>query len=429
MPNISTIVSVQIDRQTQAVTAAGFGLPMFLGLHKAFTERLRLYTSIEAVAEDFSLNSAEYKAAQKFFGQEISVEQIAFGRQDSSTATLTPVVANGATYRVTINGTDFTYVSDASALDTEIVADLVSSINAGSEPVTASGTTTLILTPDVPGEAFSLQFSSNFGVAYAASETLTEALTAIASENNDWYGVAAYSHVKADILEIAAYVEAAKKLYITSSSDSDILTATGSDTTSTAKALSDAAYERTALLYSASADTQYPECAWLGGELSKDPGQATWKFKTLTGVTVDNLTPTQSTNVLAKNANTYEAVGGVNITSNGTVASGEFIDVIRDIDWLTARIQERVYQSLVNLPKIPFTDTGIAIIESAVRAQLLQAVSAGVLSNDPAPTVQVPRARDVAPNDKANRLLPDVKFFGTLAGAIHSVQIRGVISL
>lgn len=351
--NINSIVSVQIDRQTAAVTAAGFGKPMFLGLHKAFTERYREYTSIEAVADDFSTASKEYLAAQKFFGQEISVDTIAIGRRDSTTATLTPTVANGATYTVTINGTLFSFVSDASALDTEIVAGLTAAVNGGSEPVTASGTTTLVLTPDVPGVPFSLKFSSNLSAVYATTESLTDALEAVSEEDNTWYGVGCYSHVKADILEVAAYVQAAEKLYVTSSSDADILTSPGTDTTSVAVALSDAEYDRTALIYSAVADTQFPEAAWMGSQLALDPGTATWKFKTLTGVTVDKLLDTQSSNVLAKNANTYERVSGISITSNGTTASGEFIDVIRDIDWLKARIQERVFQVLANLPKIP----------------------------------------------------------------------------
>lgn len=429
MTSLSSIVNVQIDRQTQAVTAAGFGLPMFLGLHKAFVERYREYQSIEEVLDDFDSNSAEYRAAVRFFGQEISVQKIAVGRRDSTIATLTPVVANGVVYSVTINGTLFSYTSDASALDTEIVAGLVSAVNGGSEPVTASGSTTLILTADVGGVPFSLKFSSNFGVAYTTTESLTDALVAVATENNDWYGTACYSHVKADILEVATYVQAAKKLYGTSSSDADNKTSVGTDTTSVLVALRDGGYDRTFCFYSAVADSQFPEAALFGSQLAEDPGEATWKFKTLASVTVDNLLATESSNILAKHGNTYEAVAGVNMTSNGTVSTGEFIDVIRDLDWLTARIQERVFSAMVNLPKILFTDPGIAIIQSAVHAQLLQAVSAGVLSNDPAPSVTVPRASAVSPIDKANRLLPDVKFTGTLAGAIHSTQIRGVVSL
>ena len=74
--------------------------------------------------------------------------------------------------------------------------------------------------------------------------------------------------------------------------------------------------------------------------------------------------------MVEKNANIYETIAGVNITREGTVAEPEFIDVIHGVDWLTARIQERVYAALVNQPKIPYTNAGIAAIESLVREQL-----------------------------------------------------------
>lgn len=75
------------------------------------------------------------------------------------------------------------------------------------------------------------------------------------------------------------------------------------------------------------------------------------------------------------------------------------------------------------------TDSGIASIKNVLKAQLQQGVDRGVLASDPAPVVTAPRAADVSPVDKANRLLPDVKFQATIAGAVHAVQIRGIVSL
>lgn len=64
-----------------------------------------------------------------------------------------------------------------------------------------------------------------------------------------------------------------------------------------------------------------------------------------------------------KTANFYSEVGGVNITQEGKVASGEWIDIIIGTDWLEARLRESVYSALVNNRKIPYDDTGIAMIE------------------------------------------------------------------
>ena len=78
-------------------------------------------------------------------------------------------------------------------------------------------------------------------------------------------------------------------------------------------------------------------------------------------------------------------------------------------------------------PKIPFTDHGIAIIESEIRAQLLEGVSAGYINDDF--VITVPKAREVSANNRANRILPDIKFTATLQGALHKVTVAGVVSI
>ncbi len=38
-----------------------------------------------------------------------------------------------------------------------------------------------------------------------------------------------------------------------------------------------------------------------------------------------------------------------------------------------------------------------------------------------------PNVDEIATNDKANRLLPDIPFTGVLAGGIHRVVVRGFV--
>jgi hypothetical protein len=111
------------------------------------------------------------------------------------------------------------------------------------------------------------------------------------------------------------------------------------------------------------------------------------------------------------------------------VSSNEYIDVIRFRDWLKVRIQERIFARLAAQNKIPFTDAGIAVIQAEVLGQLDEGVSVGGLSNDPAPTCLVPKASAVSTANKQARTLPDVRFTGTLAGAIHELEIDGVVSV
>ncbi len=93
--------------------------------------------------------------------------------------TLTPTVANNALYTVTINGTAFNYTSDSTATANEIVAGLLALINAdGALSVTASGTSTLILTADVAGDSFTIAVTANL------TNVATTPNTTAAPENN-----------------------------------------------------------------------------------------------------------------------------------------------------------------------------------------------------------------------------------------------------
>lgn len=251
-------------------------------------------------------------------------------------------------------------------------------------------------------------------------------ITAIRNEDDDWYALAAYTHLKADILALAAIIETLPKIYAYCTDDADVLTGATDDVASSLKALN---YDRTFGLYSDDGEEKFGECGWLGLLLPEQPGSVTWKFKTIAGIAADSLTPTQKSAAEGKNINVYTTIAGVSITEEGIVASGEFIDVMHGVDWMTARIQENVYGALVNLPKVPYTDKGAAVIESKIREILIKAVGYGILAESPEFTVTVPLVSTVLMADRANRLLPDVVFNGTLAGAIHKTVIRGTVSV
>ncbi len=62
-----------------------------------------------------------------------------------------------------------------------------------------------------------------------------------------------------------------------------------------------------------------------------------------------------------------------------------------------------------------------------IEGVLRQGVFNGGLNGDEDLIVEAPLAADVSSNDKASRLLPDVEFIATLAGAIHKTIIRGKV--
>lgn len=299
-------------------------------------------------------------------------------------------------------------------------------------------TATIILTNNDPTKTFTITVTSGImsllkGLQIeelVASDPVQDDWDAVAASNNDWYGMALTSRATQDILDTADWAEARPKLFGTcSSQDAIINESANDDQTSLAYQLFSAGYTRTFLLWHQDADDDYPECAWFGRCLPLEPGSETWKFKQLATISFSNLSTTQAINAQTKSCNTYQFVGGVNITAEGVVSSGEFIDIIRGVDWLTARIQEFVFFVLVNNNKVPYTDTGIAMIEAEVRRALDLGVTNNFLAADPQYEIEVPRAATVAPADKAARILRDVRFQATLAGAIHFVEIRGVVTV
>jgi hypothetical protein len=346
----------------------------------------------------------------------------------------------GAQYFVTVNGTQLTYVAPFDVQTNEqIAAGLVAVINAGSQPVSATDNldgTFYLSSTNSSTFILSIQASSMAAIyglliqPYTASQAIGLDLTAIYNSSSNWYAFIYTERTSADVLAAAAWAQAQTVIFGTASEDTNIINETlADDTTSIAYLIFAAGYTRTFCMYHQDANHDYPEVAWMARVLPLDPGSETWKFKNLASISASNLTTTQSANAFSKNCNTYQFIGGVAITRNGTVGSGEWIDTIRGIDWLTATIQEFVYSLLVNNNKVPYTDTGAAMVQSEVSRALTFGVNRNFLSNNPAPVVTVPLVSTVSNVDKAARLLPSVNFTATLAGAIQAVTINGNVSL
>ena len=252
-------------------------------------------------------------------------------------------------------------------------------------------------------------------------------ITACQLEDDTWYTLILTSQGAPVIAAAAVYIETLYKTFVAASPDDEIYDSTvSSDIAST---LQTAGYARTMLVYHPKAGTQYPDGAWAGVCMPYDPGSLTWKFKTLSGVDYTVLTDTEIGNIRDKDCNMYIRLAGVSFTQEGYTAAHEFMDITFGVDWIRARLQEDIFARLVNANKVPYTDKGVALIESVVRAVLKEAIGNDLLAESPEPTVTAPLVADIAVADRANRLLPDVKFEATLAGAIHKVQISGVVSV
>jgi hypothetical protein len=426
MSELDQIISIQITRETTPVSTVSFQIPLILSTHTKFAERARVYTDFDAIAADFDSVDKVYVIAQRIFGQAgARVPSVVVGRRQVDEVTITPTVANNTTYTVTINGTDYSYVSDSDAIASEITAGLATAIGALAGITVTDNLGTLTVEVTTPGTAWSIAVSSNLTkVDTAPTETWVEALDAVTEVNNTWYALVAETHVQADVEALAAAIQTRRKIYGTSTQNPAVPTTA---TTDIASFLDAGNYGRTFCVYLPTADTEYPEAAWIGSQLAYTPGSNTWNFKRGALVTVSNLTDTQRVNLRNKNCNMYTEVGGVDIFQDSVMGDGLFIDEQIVVDWTYARLQEQIFFRLINTLKVPMTNPGLTIIENEIRSVLSQGEANGAF--DRGWTVTTPDVLSIPQNLRAQRIAGAFKFRARLAGAVHKIVIEGFLGI
>jgi hypothetical protein len=268
---------------------------------------------------------------------------------------------------------------------------------------------------------------------------MTDALTTINFEQKDWYMFCITSRTKAEQVLAAAWAGSNSKFFVVASGDTDIgSVAPGSDSTTLAAVLKAAAYEKILGVYHTDAATEYPDAAAIGKMCVKFPGSYTFKFKTLTGVTVDSVTDTYRSNIKAKNFSTYEEIGGKNMLAEGKSPDGSFADMNIFIDWLRARVGEAVFGLLAKVDKVSFDDSGINTIKSVLVPVFDTAQKRGAISPEAFDendiqiggyVITMPSFQSISTADKTERFLDNVEFTCWYGNAIHNVQINGRVTL
>lgn len=432
MSELDNIVNIQITRSSTAISTASFQIPMVLVTHTKFSERARTYTDLDAVADDFDSTDTAYILASKLFGQSTVgavPPSIVIGRRQVDEVTLTPTVANSTAYTVTVNGTSYSFTSDASATAAEIVTGLVTAIGTPAGITVTGGASSLTVEPTTPGTAWSITTSSNVAqVNSVPTESWVDALDAVTDANDSWYAMVTETHDPVDVLALAAAIQARRKIFGTSTADPVVAS---SATTDIGSQLSAADYGRTFVVYQVQADTMFPEAAWIGAQLSYTPGSNDWDFKQAVGVTTSTeslgLSDNTRVNLRSKNVNMYSTIAGVNVFQDGNMADGSPIDEVVLIDWLYARLQEGIFSRLINSLKVPMTNPGLTIIENEIRSVLSQAQANGGI--DTGWRVTTPDVLDIPETMRAARTAGTFVFRARLSGSIRRIIVNGYLSV
>jgi hypothetical protein len=258
-------------------------------------------------------------------------------------------------------------------------------------------------------------------------------LIAIQLESNDWYGVAVDLQARLIQEETADWCEAAKKLNLHVSSDWQAKEV--GQTNDIGDVLQGKGYAYSACYQDNGRDTgEYQNVRAMAERFPHDPGQppgagGTWHGKTLKGVSFTQLTPAEKTVLKDKGYNVYEDTAGRKHTLYGVTSSGEYIDVIRFLDWNNIRMAEALAFTILSAEKIPYTDGGISVLETQVKKVLSVGVTAGGWADDPFPRTSVVKVANVLTADKTARTYNGLKWSATLAGAIHLANVGGTVSV
>lgn len=181
----------------------------------------------------------------------------------------------------------------------------------------------------------------------------------------------------------------------------------------------------------------YMNVAWAAKWLNYESGSETSAFKTLSAVYPSSLNSTQMKALADSNLNYFITVGNKNISMNGKVVAGEWADIIRFRDWLKNDMQVRVVNLFITRPKVPYTDSGISLVQNQMIASLKSGQDVGGIAEDefdengetiPGYTTSVPLASSLTASEKASRKLTKCKFKARLAGAIHFAEITGSLT-
>lgn len=222
---------------------------------------------------------------------------------------------------------------------------------------------------------------------------------------------------------IAAYIETTDRM----------LFVTAEDTTTDETLWTDATkeYDRTFVVVH-EAEGENAAAALVGATAGLVAGSFTYKNIIVKGVTASDYSDSELKTIHDAHGVAIVEKAGDIVSSEGTVRSGEYADVIDSKDYIIQNISYKTQKVFNTNNKVPYTNNGIALLEAATLEALADGFNNGMIAttDDGTPDYSVSFAlrSQTTESDRAKRDYPYGKFSFSLAGAIHTATINGTIS-
>lgn len=483
--NVNRVVSVLVNLSPLAAGRRNFGEMLIIGDSPVVgtVERLRQYSDLEGVANDFGLSAPEYDAAAVFFGQSPAPSRLNVGRwiATDAPAELTGGILNStesllSAWTSITNGSVVFSIDGAAHSLTALNFSAATNLNQVATIITAAagmdGDGVLTWT----GSRFVLQTVSDGAAAeigYASvgasgvsihallklssatassiaqgadAETPAEAVEALGDLSGAWYG-ATFASTEAitddEHVAVAAFINGAStsRLYAVTITTTGVLDAVV--TNDLATRLKDLNYRRAFTQYSENAHA----AASVLGRMSTvnfngSLTAITLKFKQEPGVAPEVLTSTQANTLADKRANVFVMYQNATaILQEGVMSGQAYIDEMHNLDWLQNAVQTEIYNLLyTSSTKVPQTDGGVNQIKAAIASVLSQAVANGIVAPgqwnadgfgqlqrgdylDSGFYIYCPPIALQSQSDREARRTPPMQVAVKLAGAFHSVDV------
>ncbi|KAA0117880.1 DUF3383 domain-containing protein [Methylobacterium sp. P1-11] len=468
--DVNNFVNVIVTLDRLAALYRNFGVGLILGSTPGVidtNERLRAYSGITGVAEDFGTNSPEYLAALAYFSQSPQPSLVYIGRWAQTAthghirgATLAPAqqllsnftaVTAGA-LSISVDGTakNITGINLSTALNLNGVASLIQTA------LVAGGATGAVVTWNSVYSRFEVTSgttgaTSSVGYATTApsgtdlgpllhltsvdasapvvgqvAETMLTAVAALASISTAWYALIlapVTPAADADTIAVASFIEGI------STSQSRIVGITtqnanaldGTQSADLASQLQSLNLSRTFIQYSSNnpyaAASLFARIATVDWEGSKTA--IILAYKQQPGIAAERINQNQFNTLVAKNCNSYIIVSnGTSIVWPGVMSNGDYIDERVIADWFQNRIQTDVYNLLYETQtKIGQDNDGMNTIKGVITGSCTVAVGNGSVgpgiwlgpptgilkTNDPLPSGFYIFVPDIATQSQADR--------------------------